>query len=170
MTSTARQVPQARSSPRPRPDRRHRPDPQGHQDRRSGLLPAGRPGRRRQVVRRAGDRRRRRFLSTACRSHRQPGHGTAASEAGLPIIGDDISPRSARDHRPPPAARLLPRARRRCSTPRSLNVGGNMDFFNMLERERPTRRRSEDQRRHLIKGTESRTDVHVGPRTTPCRG
>ncbi len=58
-------------------------------------------------------------------------------KAGLPIVGDDIKSQVGRDDRAPHARAPVRRARRARSMRTSqLNVGGNMDFYNMLERER----------------------------------
>ena len=57
------------------------------------------------------------------------------------------------------------------STLSQLNVGGNMDFFNMLERERlESKKISKTQAVTSVMGLElPADDVHVGPSTT-CRG
>ena len=58
-------------------------------------------------------------------------------ERGVPIIGDDHVPVSAPRPRTASSRRPLPGARGSTSTARcSLNVGGNSDFLNMLERDR----------------------------------
>ena len=71
-----------------------------------------------------------------------------------------------RHDRPPPARPPVPRARRRSSQHTSqLNVGGNMDFFNMLERERlDSKKISKTNAVTSVMGTElPERDVHVGP-------
>ena len=137
------------------------------QGRRARLLPAGRLRAGDQVVRRAGARRPASASSTACRSS-SPARttGTSASaRPGLPIIGDDIKSPGRRDDRPPPARPPLPRPRRADERTSQLNVGGNMDFFNMLERERlDSKKISKTNAVTSIMGHElPEEDVHVGP-------
>ena len=68
-----RQVPQGEDHQGARRDRRHRPDPQGHQDRRGRLLPAGGLRAGDQVVRRAGARGRLRLRELHPGVHRPRG-------------------------------------------------------------------------------------------------
>ena len=87
-------------------------------------------------------------------------------KAGLPVIGDDIKSQVGatimhRDARPP-----VPRARREDAKRTSqLNVGGNMDFFNMLERERlESKKISKTNAVTSIVGHElPKDDVYIGP-------
>ena len=64
------------------------------------------------------------------------------AEAGLPIIGDDIKSQVGATIVHRQLARLFHERGVHLARTSQLNVGGNMDFFNMLERERSTRRRS----------------------------
>ena len=70
-----------------------------------------------------------------------------------------------RDDRPPPARPPLPRPRRALERTSQLNVGGNMDFYNMLERERlDSKKISKTNAVTSIMGHElPDDDVHVGP-------
>ncbi|HEY5390294.1 MAG TPA: inositol-3-phosphate synthase [Solirubrobacteraceae bacterium] len=86
-------------------------------------------------------------------------------KAGLPIIGDDIKSQVG--------ATIVHRALARLFADRGvwlertsqLNVGGNMDFFNMLERERlESKKTSKTNAVTSIMGHElPASDVHVGP-------
>src|SRR5919204_958497 len=58
------------------------------------------------------------------------------SEAGLPIIGDDIKSQVGATIVHRQLARLFADRGVRLERTSQLNVGGNMDFYNMLERER----------------------------------
>jgi myo-inositol-1-phosphate synthase len=58
------------------------------------------------------------------------------SEAGLPIIGDDIKSQVGATIVHRQLARLFADRGVRMERTSQLNVGGNMDFYNMLERER----------------------------------
>src|SRR5262249_23106842 len=57
-------------------------------------------------------------------------------EAGLRITGDDIRSRVGAPTAPRQLARLFAERGVRLERTSQLNVGGNMDFYNMLERER----------------------------------
>src|SRR5262249_37583634 len=57
-------------------------------------------------------------------------------EAGLPIIGDDIKSQVGATIVHRQLARLFAERGVRLERTSQLNVGGNMDFYNMLERER----------------------------------
>src|SRR5206468_8439726 len=57
-------------------------------------------------------------------------------EAGLPIIGDDIKSQVGATIVHRSLARLFHDRGVRLERTSQLNVGGNMDFYNMLERER----------------------------------
>ena len=57
-------------------------------------------------------------------------------EAGLPIIGDDIKSQVGATIVHRQLARLFHERGVRMERTSQLNVGGNMDFYNMLERER----------------------------------
>src|SRR6201995_4208472 len=62
-------------------------------------------------------------------------------EAGLPIIGDDINSQGGATIVHRQLARLFHDRGVRLERTSQLNVGGNMDFYNMLERERLDSRR-----------------------------
>ncbi len=119
------------------------------------------------MVRRAGARRPGSASSTACRSSspaRTTGTG-ASSEAGLPIIGDDIKSQVGATIVHRQLARLFHDRGVRMERTSQLNVGGNMDFFNMLERERlDSKKISKTNAVTSIMGHElPEEDVHVGP-------
>ena len=57
-------------------------------------------------------------------------------KAGLPIIGDDIKSQVGATILHRTLARLFGERGVRLQRTSQLNVGGNMDFYNMLERER----------------------------------
>ena len=151
----------------PGPDRRRRRHPPGDEGRRAGLLPAGRLRAGDQVVRRAGACRRASGSSTACPCSspaRTTGPG-ASSEAGLPIIGDDIKSQVGATIVHRQLARLFHDRGVRLERTSQLNVGGNMDFYNMLERERlASKKESKTNAVTSIIGHElPADDVHVGP-------
>src|SRR5436190_3329022 len=91
--------------------------------------------------------------------------GKRFTEAGLPIIGDDIKSQvgATIDHRQ--LARLFHDRGVRMERTSQLNVGGNMDFFNMLERERlDSKKISKTNAVTSIMGhVLPEEDVHVGP-------
>ena len=128
------------------------------------------PGRLRggdQVVRRAGARRPASASSTACPSS-SPARttGTSASATpGLPIIGDDIKSQVGATIVHRQLARLFHERGVELQHTSQLNVGGNMDFFNMLERERlDSKKISKTNAVTSVMGTElPDRDVHVGP-------
>jgi myo-inositol-1-phosphate synthase len=141
------------------------------EDRRGRLLPPGRLRAGDQVVRRAGPRGRLRLRELHPGVHRRRELlGEALRRAGLPIVGDDIKSQVGATivHRMLRA--LLERGVEMKRTSQ-LNVGGNMDFYNMLERERlESKKISKTQAVTSIMGHElPADDVYIGPRTT-CRG
>jgi myo-inositol-1-phosphate synthase len=86
-------------------------------------------------------------------------------KAGLPIIGDDIKSQVGATIVHRALARLFhDRGVRLCRTSQ-LNVGGNMDFYNMLERERlESKKESKTNAVTSIMGhVLPAEDVHVGP-------
>jgi myo-inositol-1-phosphate synthase len=87
------------------------------------------------------------------------------SEAGLPIIGDDIKSQVGATIVHRQLARLFHDRGVRLERTSQLNVGGNMDFYNMLERERlASKKESKTNAVTSIMGHELPTDdVHVGP-------
>jgi myo-inositol-1-phosphate synthase len=86
-------------------------------------------------------------------------------EAGLPIIGDDIKSQVGATIVHRQLARLFHDRGVRMERTSQLNVGGNMDFYNMLERERlASKKESKTNAVTSIMGHElPDDDVHVGP-------
>ena len=86
-------------------------------------------------------------------------------EAGLPIIGDDIKSQVGATIVHRQLARLFHDRGVRLERTSQLNVGGNMDFYNMLERERlDSKKISKTNAVTSIMGHELPADqVHVGP-------
>jgi myo-inositol-1-phosphate synthase len=86
-------------------------------------------------------------------------------KAGLPIIGDDIKSQVGATIVHRSLARLFHDRGVELERTSQLNVGGNMDFFNMLERERlESKKISKTNAVTSIVGHEmAATDVHVGP-------
>jgi myo-inositol-1-phosphate synthase len=86
-------------------------------------------------------------------------------EAGLPIIGDDIKSQVGATIVHRQLARLFADRGVRLERTSQLNVGGNMDFYNMLERERlASKKESKTNAVTSIVGHElPEEDVHVGP-------
>ena len=86
-------------------------------------------------------------------------------EAGLPIIGDDIKSQVGATIVHRQLARLFHERGVELEHTSQLNVGGNMDFFNMLERERlDSKKISKTNAVTSVMGTElPDRDVHVGP-------
>jgi len=91
--------------------------------------------------------------------------GKRFQEAGLPIIGDDIKSQVGATIVHRQLARLFHERGVEMQHTSQLNVGGNMDFFNMLERERlDSKKISKTNAVTSIMGTElPEDDVHVGP-------
>jgi len=87
------------------------------------------------------------------------------AEAGLPIIGDDIKSQVGATIVHRQLARLFHDRGVRLERTSQLNVGGNMDFYNMLERERlASKKESKTNAVTSIVGHElPEEDVHVGP-------
>ncbi len=86
-------------------------------------------------------------------------------KAGLPIIGDDIKSQVGATIVHRNLARLFHERGVHLEHTSQLNVGGNMDFFNMLERERlDSKKISKTNAVTSVMGTElPERDVHVGP-------
>jgi myo-inositol-1-phosphate synthase len=86
-------------------------------------------------------------------------------KAGLPIIGDDIKSQVGATIVHRTLARLFHDRGVKMLRTSQLNVGGNMDFFNMLERERlDSKKESKTNAVTSIMGHElPAEDVHVGP-------
>ncbi len=87
------------------------------------------------------------------------------AKAGLPIIGDDIKSQVGATIVHRQLARLFAERGVRLERTSQLNVGGNMDFYNMLERERlDSKKESKTNAVTSIMGHElPEGDVHVGP-------
>jgi myo-inositol-1-phosphate synthase len=86
-------------------------------------------------------------------------------KAGLPIVGDDIKSQVGATIVHRSLARLFHDRGVKLMRTSQLNVGGNMDFFNMLERERlESKKISKTNAVTSIMGHElPADDVHVGP-------
>jgi len=86
-------------------------------------------------------------------------------KAGLPVIGDDIKSQVGATIVHRALARLFYDRGVELERTSQLNVGGNMDFYNMLERERlESKKISKTNAVTSIVGHEmAATDVHVGP-------
>ncbi|MEA2361208.1 MAG: myo-inositol-phosphate synthase [Thermoleophilaceae bacterium] len=87
------------------------------------------------------------------------------AKAGLPIVGDDIKSQVGATIVHRQLARLFHERGVKLKHTSQLNVGGNMDFFNMLERERlESKKISKTQAVTSVMGLElPADDVHVGP-------
>ena len=86
-------------------------------------------------------------------------------KAGLPIIGDDIKSQVGATIVHRALARLFGDRGVKMQRTSQLNVGGNMDFYNMLERERlASKKESKTNAVTSIAGTElAPDDVYIGP-------
>ncbi|WP_051215229.1 inositol-3-phosphate synthase [Granulicoccus phenolivorans] len=87
------------------------------------------------------------------------------AQAGLPIIGDDIKSQVGATITHRVMARLMEQRGYTVDRTYQLNVGGNMDFKNMLERDRlESKKISKTQAvTSNIKNTLDERDVHIGP-------
>jgi myo-inositol-1-phosphate synthase len=87
------------------------------------------------------------------------------TKAGLPVIGDDIKSQVGATITHRVLARLFHERGVKLLRTSQLNVGGNMDFFNMLERERlESKKISKTNAVTSVAGLEMKADdVHVGP-------
>jgi len=85
--------------------------------------------------------------------------------AGLPIIGDDIKSQVGATIVHRALARLFEERGVRMARTSQLNVGGNMDFYNMLERERLESKKISKTNAvtSMIDHDLAAEDVHVGP-------
>jgi myo-inositol-1-phosphate synthase len=86
-------------------------------------------------------------------------------KAGVPIIGDDIKSQVGATILHRQLARLFEERGVRLERTSQLNVGGNMDFYNMLERERlASKKESKTKAVTSIMGHElPEGDVYIGP-------
>ncbi|MGC5627798.1 inositol-3-phosphate synthase [Georgenia sp. Z1344] len=87
------------------------------------------------------------------------------TDAGLPIVGDDVKSQVGATITHRVLARLLEERGIRLDRTFQLNVGGNMDFRNMLERERLESKRLSKTRAVTsnIAGHLPARDIHIGP-------
>ena len=82
---------------------------------------------------------------------REPYWQKRFEKAGLPIIGDDIKSQVGATIVHRTLARLFRERGVRLERTSQLNVGGNTDFYNMLERERlESKKISKTERRHVM--------------------
>ena len=86
-------------------------------------------------------------------------------KAGLPIVGDDIKSQVGATIVHRTLARLFGDRGVKLQRTSQLNVGGNMDFFNMLERERLESKKISKTNAvtSILEDELEPTDVHVGP-------
>ena len=96
---------------------------------------------------------------------REPYWDKRFKQAGLPIVGDDIKSQVGATIVHRTLARLFHERGVKMVRTSQLNVGGNMDFFNMLERERlESKKISKTNAVTSVAGLEMKAeDVHVGP-------
>ncbi len=86
-------------------------------------------------------------------------------KAGLPIVGDDIKSQVGATIVHRTMARLFGERGVKLQRTSQLNVGGNMDFFNMLERERLESKKISKTNAvtSIVEDEMAPDDVHVGP-------
>jgi myo-inositol-1-phosphate synthase len=86
-------------------------------------------------------------------------------KAGLPIVGDDIKSQVGATIVHRTLARLFGDRGVKLQRTSQLNVGGNMDFFNMLERERLESKKISKTNAvtSIVEDEMAADDVHVGP-------
>jgi myo-inositol-1-phosphate synthase len=96
---------------------------------------------------------------------REPYWNKRFQKAGLPIVGDDIKSQVGATIVHRTLARLFHERGVRMQRTSQLNVGGNMDFYNMLERERlESKKISKTNAVTSIMGHElPKDDVYIGP-------
>jgi myo-inositol-1-phosphate synthase len=96
---------------------------------------------------------------------REPYWNKRFAKAGLPVVGDDIKSQVGATIVHRTLARLFHERGVRMQRTSQLNVGGNMDFFNMLERERlESKKISKTNAVTSIMGHElPPDDVYIGP-------
>jgi myo-inositol-1-phosphate synthase len=94
-----------------------------------------------------------------------PAWATRFADAGIPIIGDDVKSQVGATIVHRVLAQLMRDRGVRLERTSQLNVGGNTDFLNMLERERlQSKKVSKTQAVTSVMGVElPARDVHVGP-------
>jgi myo-inositol-1-phosphate synthase len=86
-------------------------------------------------------------------------------ERGLPVVGDDVKSQVGATIVHRVLARLFMERGVRLERTSQLNVGGNTDFYNMLERERLASKKTSktDAVRSQVTHELSEQDVHIGP-------
>ena len=133
-----RQVPVQGHHQGPGRDRRRGRHPPGHQDRRRRHLPAGGLARRPPsgTSSRCWPPAARSSTASRCSSPASPTGAAASRTGGLPIIGDDIKSQVGATIVHRVLTRLFRDRGVQLERTHQLNVGGNTDFLNMLERER----------------------------------
>jgi myo-inositol-1-phosphate synthase len=139
------------------------------QGRRPGVLPARRLRAGREVLRPVRDRRRRRLRQRPAGLHRRhPEWAKKFEDAGVPIVGDDIKSQVGATITHRVLAKLFEDRGVTVDRTYQLNVGGNMDFMNMLERERlESKKISKTQSvTSQLVGEMPARNVHIGPSTT----
>jgi myo-inositol-1-phosphate synthase len=96
---------------------------------------------------------------------REPYWNRRFEQAGLPIVGDDIKSQVGATIVHRTLARLFHERGVRMQRTSQLNVGGNMDFYNMLERERlESKKISKTNAVTSIMGHDlPKDDVYIGP-------
>ena len=87
------------------------------------------------------------------------------AEAGIPIVGDDIKSQVGATIVHRVLAKLLEDRGVKLDRTSQLNFGGNMDFMNMLERERlVSKKQSKTQSvQSQLKEALAKDDIHIGP-------
>ena len=134
--------------------------------RRAGFVPAGGLGAGRPLLRPVRDRRGRCVRQRAARVHRvRPALGRKFTDAGVPIIGDDIKSQVGATITHRVLAKLFEDRGVELLRTYQLNFGGNMDFMNMLERKRlQSKKISKTQSvTSQIPHEMAKADVHIGP-------
>ena len=93
-------------------------------------------------------------------------------KAGLPIVGDDIKSQVGATIVHRTLARLFGDRGVKLERTSQLNVGGNMDFFNMLERERLESKKISKTNAvtSIIEARAARPTTSTSARRTTCRG
>ena len=147
---------------------RRRPGAQGRQGRRARLLPAGRLRGAPTSSTRSARSTRASPSSTRCRSSSPPTPSgpTKFEDAGVPIVGDDIKTQVGATITHRVMAKLFEDRGVVLDRTYQLNVGGNMDFKNMLERDRlESKKISKTQAvtSNLGSRPRRRQNVHIGP-------
>ncbi|KKK79696.1 hypothetical protein LCGC14_2830910, partial [marine sediment metagenome] len=96
---------------------------------------------------------------------REPYWRKRFAQAGLPIIGDDIKSQVGATIVHRMLARLFQERGVRLERTSQLNVGGNMDFYNMLERERLESKKISKTNAvtSMLDHELDPSDIHVGP-------